>query len=193
MRTVEFRRTLAVHGKLRDGFNEPKFPGSTHQIIMIVAVSMEKPGIMGLLGPTVNYEVASAMCPSTFESNQMVEAEVLRAQTRQPALAQTYKLFGGESCGRRTAKTRVVRVEGVGQAQTHRYPVALVKGVAQTRHGVHHGLSDEKRVVVVKSRLTHNGRSVQQTIPFHENDPTLALVACRESVWRQLKSRSRAG
>src|SRR5436190_17369365 len=111
MRAVEFRRTLAAHGKLGDRLNAPTLLGCTHQIVMIVAVSMEKPGITGLLGPTVDDEIASAVRPFTFESNKVVEAKVLRAQTCQPALTQAHKLFGGEACGGRAAKTRVVRRE----------------------------------------------------------------------------------
>ena len=130
MRAVEFGRTVAMHGKLRDGLNEPEHPVRSRQIIVIVAVSMKKPGIIGLLGPTVNYEVAPAMRPFTFESNKMVEAQMLRAQTRQPALPKSHKLVSGDSRGWCAAKTRIIRVERARQARTHRYPVALVKGAA---------------------------------------------------------------
>ena len=116
MGTVEFRRTLAAHGKLRDGFNLPKLVGCTRQIKMIVSVRMEKADIIGLLGPTVDNEAALTICPFTFESHKMIEAEVLRAQTRQPFLAQAHKLFGSESFGRCAAKTRVVRGNRIGQA-----------------------------------------------------------------------------
>ena len=130
MRTVEFGRPFAMQGKLRDGLDKPELLGRTHQTIMIVAVSMKKPGIVGLLGPTVNNEVAPAMRPFTFESNKMVEAEMLRAQTRQPALPKAHKLVSGDSRRRCAAKTRIICVERVGQARTHRYPVALIKGAA---------------------------------------------------------------
>ena len=92
---------------------------------------MEKSRVIGLLRPTMDDEVAPAMRPFAFQSNEMIEAEVLRAQTLQPALAQPHKLIGGEFGRAACLENAIIRGERIGQARTHHCPVPLVKGAAQ--------------------------------------------------------------